>query len=89
MDNKVLEYDKELQMPIDNNFGYIMGAMSIIFDKKTGLSKYLHDDIIDVVVDYIFHQCWLCNGPVVIQSTVCSKLCVLSYIMKEEYEDVE
>lgn len=77
-DLQAFEYDEQSYTYIDNSFGYTMGTMSILFDKKIGLSQYLPGDIIDIILDFVFYPCYVCNGFVVVQGTVCSKLCILA-----------
>lgn len=82
----IVEVDIYTHMPIDNNYGYTMGAMTILIDKKTGLARVIPDDIANLVLQYLFWECMVCTGPVVIQNTVCSQVCLLGNTLSDEPE---
>ena len=83
----VLEVDLYIYTPIDNGFGYTMGMMATLFDKKTGLICVMPSDIVNEILEYLFWRCLICNGPVAVRNTACSQLCILGNHMGEDDED--
>jgi len=83
----IVEFDPNTGAPVDNNFGYTMGTMSILFDSKIGLVRLIPEDIVNEILEYLFWKCLICTGPVVITNTICSQLCVLGRDLLEDSED--